>query len=61
MNMLVEWATGPLATEVEEQVQSTIEQPPLVVDKALVAQLVGNAQRQGLGVDGEGGMLAQLT
>ncbi len=32
-----------------------------MVDKELVARLVGDAQWQGLGVDGEGGLLAQLT
>ena len=48
------------AAELEEQV-ATVEQPPLVVDKQLVARLVGDAQRQGLSVDGEGGLLAQLT
>lgn len=32
-----------------------------VVDRALVAQLVGDAQRQGISVDGEGGLLAELT
>lgn len=31
------------------------------VDRELVAQLVGQAQRQGLSVEGEGGLLAQLT
>jgi transposase-like protein len=31
------------------------------VDKDLVAQLVGDAQRLGLSVEGEGGLLAQLT
>lgn len=61
MNMLVESAAVPLVTEVEEQVESTVEQPPLVVDRALVAQLVGDAQRQGLDVAGDGGLLAQLT
>lgn len=45
--------------EVEEHVTTTVEPP--VVDRALVAQLVGHAQRQGLSVDGEGGLLAQLT
>jgi transposase-like protein len=48
------------AAELEEQV-AMVEQPPLVVDKHLVARLVGDAQRQGLSVDGEGGLLAQLT
>lgn len=36
-------------------------QPAPVVDRALVAQLVGQAQSQGLSVEGEGGLLAQLT
>ena len=31
------------------------------VDRALVAQLMAQAQRQGLSVEGEGGLLAQLT
>lgn len=60
MSMLVESAVEAVVMEVEEQVQTTAE-PPLVVDKELVARLVGDAQRQGLGVDGEGGLLAQLT
>ncbi|MDN6593562.1 MULTISPECIES: IS256 family transposase [Propionibacteriaceae] len=45
--------------EVEDQVTAT-GTPPLV-DKDLVAQLVGDAQRLGLSVEGEGGLLAQLT
>ena len=60
MIMQVEPAVVAGVREVEEPVQ-TVEQPPLVVDKALVAQLVGDAQRQGLDVAGEGGLLAQLT
>ncbi len=59
MSMQVERVAGAVVTEVEEQV-TAVEQP-LVVDKALVARLVGDAQRQGLSVDGEGGLLAQLT
>lgn len=54
------WAAGAVATEVEEQVPTTVERPPLV-DRELVAQLVGDAERLGLGVDGEDGLLAQLT
>jgi hypothetical protein len=34
---------------------------PLVVDRALVARLVGDAQREGVAIDGEGGLLSQLT
>ena len=59
MSMQVEPVAGAVVTEVEEQV--TAAEQPLVVDKALVARLVGDAQRQGLSVDGEGGLLAQLT
>ena len=32
-----------------------------VVDKALIAQLVGDAQARGLTIEGEGGLLAELT
>lgn len=60
MSTLVELAAGAVATEVEEQVPTTVERPPLV-DRELVAQLVGDAERLGLGVDGEDGLLAQLT
>lgn len=60
MSMLVESRVEAVGMEVEEQVQTTAE-PPLVVDKALVGRLVGDAQRQGLKVAGEGGLLAQLT
>ncbi|MGT2461431.1 transposase [Sinomonas atrocyanea] len=31
------------------------------MDKALIAQLVGDEQRHRLAIDGEGGLLAQLT
>jgi hypothetical protein len=40
---------------VEEPVQAP------VVDKELVAQLVGGARTQGLSIDGENGLLARLT
>ena len=42
---------------------ATTETVPMVpvVDRGLVAQLVGDAQRQGIPVDGEGGLLAELT
>ena len=46
---------------VEEEPVAVTGEAPLVVDKALVARLVGDAARQGLSVDGEGGLLAQLT
>jgi len=59
MSTLVELAAGAVATEVE-QVPTTVERPPLV-DRELVAQLVGDAERLGLGVDGEDGLLTQLT
>ncbi|MFT4295293.1 MAG: hypothetical protein QM582_07765, partial [Micropruina sp.] len=47
---------------VESSVAVTVTGPAVpVVDRGLVAQLVGEAQRQGLPVDGEGGLLAELT
>ncbi|MBY6389180.1 IS256 family transposase (plasmid) [Rhodococcus erythropolis] len=45
----------------EQQVSTTAGEQSPVVDKALVAQLVGQAQRQGLSVEGEDGLLGQLT
>lgn len=60
MSTQVEPVVEAADVEVEDQV-TTVEQPPLVVDRQLVARLVGDAQRQGLSVDGEGGLLAQLT
>ena len=51
----------PVAAEgVEPSVTTTGPAVP-VVNRGLVAQLVGEAQRQGLPVDGEGGLLAELT
>lgn len=47
---------------VEPSVATTVTEPVMpAVDGGLVAQLVGDAQRQGLPVDGEGGLLAELT
>lgn len=62
MRKQVEPALAPVVTEGKEQQVSTTagEQSP-VVDKVLVAQLVGQAQRQGLSVEGEDGLLGQLT
>ncbi|NVN00842.1 IS256 family transposase, partial [Arthrobacter sp. SDTb3-6] len=51
---------GAEATVEEVQQVSTIEVSP-VVDRGLVAQLVGDARSQGVAIDGEGGLLAQLT
>ena len=59
MRMQVEPVAEAVVMEVEDQVMAT-GTPPLV-DKDLVAQLVGDAQRLGLSVEGEGGLLAQLT
>jgi len=39
----------------------SVRGPAPVVNRALIAQLVGDAQRQGLAIDGEGGLLAQLS
>lgn len=40
---------------------TTSAERALVADMALLARLVNDARRQGLSVDGEGGLLAQLT
>lgn len=49
------------ATEMEETVATTVVEPAPVVDKELVAQLVGDARAAGVVIDGEGGLLSQLT
>ena len=59
MRMQVEPTAEAVVMEVEDEVTAT-GTPPLV-DKDVVAQLVGDAQRLGLSVEGEGGLLAQLT
>ncbi|RZS62055.1 transposase-like protein [Xylanimonas ulmi] len=45
----------------EEQVHVTTTPQAPQLDKTLIAQLVGDAQASGLGIDGENGLLAQLT
>lgn len=45
---------------VVEQGERSRETVP-VVDRGLIAQLVGGAREQGMSLDGEGGLLAQLT
>lgn len=56
MNMQVEVAM-PVAV-VEEPSEAAAVSP---VDRALVARLVGDAQRDALSIDGEGGLLTELT
>jgi putative transposase len=54
----------PVEMEVEEPVTAAVpENTPTaaVVDRELVARLVGDARRLGLPVDGENGLLGQLT
>ena len=59
MSKQVETVGVAVSEGVESAVATTVEAP--VVDRGLVAQLVGDAQRKGLPVDGEGGLLAELT
>ncbi|MET3946441.1 transposase-like protein [Arthrobacter sp. UYCu512] len=59
MSVQVEAAAEVVAVEGGERV-SVAEKSP-VVNRALIARLVGDAQAQGLSIDGEGGLLAQLT
>lgn len=47
--------------ETEEPVAATMVESAPVVDKGLIAQLVGDARAAGTAIDGEGGLLAQLT
>lgn len=54
MSIEVESAAEAVVTEAEGMATPA-------VDRELVAQLVDQAQRQGLSVEGEGGLLAQLT
>ena len=60
MSRQVETAPAAVVEGAGMAVTTKVKQPP-VVDRGLVAQLVGDAQRQGLSVDGEGGLLSELT
>ena len=55
MSMQVEMV-AEAASEEQVHVTTTLQAP--VLDKALFAQLVGDAQASGLGIDGENGLLA---
>lgn len=46
---------------VEDAVQVSSTDVSAVVDRGLIEQLVGWARAQGVAIDGEGGLLAQLT
>ena len=62
MSVDVEPAAESVVEEQDVADGGDAERPaPAAVDRALIAQLVGDAQRQGLAIDGEGGLLAQLT
>ena len=50
-----------VADVAEEEVQVLTMGDPPVVDRGLVDQLVGAARAQGVSIDGEGGLLSQLT
>ncbi len=47
-------------SEMPEEPVATMPSPP-VVDKSLVAQLVGQARASGLAIGGENGLLSELT
>lgn len=63
MSADVEPAAEAVVEELDVSDRGEAERPAAaaVVDRALIAQLVGDAQRRGLAIDGEGGLLAQLT
>ncbi len=60
MSTPVETACLALSEMPEEQFVS-IPSPSAVVDRSLVAQLVADARGKGLSIDGENGLLAELT
>ncbi|MFV0372844.1 MAG: hypothetical protein ACK5KK_01965, partial [Microbacterium sp.] len=60
MSKQVETVMAAVSEGVETGVATQAKQPS-VVDRGLVTELVGDARRQGLPVDGEGGLLAELT
>lgn len=59
MSMQIDVAGQALSEEPEEAVTATSLSP--TIDRALVAQLVGQARQRGLSIDGEHGLLAELT
>lgn len=61
MNVQENAVLMPVTADVDEASMSAPGSPPLAVDRALVARLVGDAQRDGVAIDGEGGLLAELT
>ncbi|MFC7580579.1 hypothetical protein ACFQ23_06395 [Schaalia naturae] len=54
-------AAVEVAEKKTEDVVTTTSTPPPVVDRDPIARLVGGAREQGASVDGEDGLLAQLT
>ena len=60
MSTPVDTAALALSAMPEEQPVST-PSPQSVVDRSLVAQLVADARGKGLSIDGENGLLAELT
>ena len=59
MSTPVDAALVALSEMSEEPVSTTSVVP--VVDRSLVAQLVADARGKGLSIDGENGLLAELT
>ena len=60
MTVVDERAVAAPETEEAVAVIATTEPVP-VVDKGLIAQLVGDGRAAGTAIDGEGGLLSQLT
>lgn len=52
---------APTPSENSEEPVTTTPSPTPAVDKQLVAQLVGQARENGIAIDGENGLLAELT
>ena len=60
MSDRVGMAVSALSVKPEDPMTQVID-PPACIDQDLVAQLVGRARADGISIDGEGGLLAQMT
>ena len=60
MSDRVDMAVSAPSEKPENRMTQVID-PPGRIDEGLVAQLVGQARAEGISIDGEGGLLAQMT
>lgn len=60
MSDRVDMAVSALSVKPEDPM-TQVTDPPARIDQDLVAQLCGGARADGISIDGEGGLLAQMT